>query len=303
LAVVSVLMPVYNSRKYLREAVGSILAQTFRDFELIVVDDGSTDESPGILAEFAEADARVRVISRPNTGIVGALNDALAAAGGELVARMDADDVAMPERFEKQVAFLRENPQYVLVGSQVMLIDPEGAALCPKRDTQYTHEKIDQGHLEGRWPLVHPTVMVRRAAMVQVGGYRSKYQFLEDTDLFLRLAEVGKLASLQDILLRYRLHPGSICHTREKDQDRIRPELEAEVFGRRGMAQPKAHGMPISRTGGLLDGPGERFKLWGWWALNGGNVPTARRYALRALGAAPLAPESWRLMYCALRGR
>lgn len=297
---VSVVMPVYNAGKYLRSAMESVLAQTFTDFELIAVDDGSKDDSLAILREFEAKDPQVKVISRANTGIVGALNDGLVAASGELVARMDSDDLSTPDRFEKQVAFLREHPDHVLVGSQVMLIDSNGAALCPKRDTEYTHDAIDAGHLSGRWPLVHPTVMMRRDAVRNVGGYRAKYQWLEDLDLFLRLAEVGKLASLKDVLLQYRLHTGSVCHTREHDQDQIRPELEAEVYARRGIAQPARSDGRAAR--GYAESAGERLRVWGWFALGGGNVATARKYALQALRAEPFAQKSWRLMYCAMRG-
>jgi glycosyltransferase involved in cell wall biosynthesis len=292
-------MPIYNARRYLRPAVESVLGQTFRDFELIAVDDGSKDDSLAILREYAAKDERMRVISRPNTGIVGALNDGLAAARGELIARMDCDDICTADRFEKQVAFLHEHPECVLVGSQVLLIDPDGEPLCTKRDTEYTHERIDDAHLRGRWPLVHPAVMVRRDAIAKVGGYRTRYEFLEDLDLFLRLAEVGRLASLKDVLLHYRLHTGSICHTRESDQDTIRPELEAEVYSRRGMAKPKRANDVEQRS---LGGPGDRFKLWGWWALVGGNISTARKYARRALRTSPLQSETWKLMFCAIRG-
>ena len=300
---VSVVMPVYNGRRYMRLAVESILAQTFGDFEFNLVDDGSTDDSLAVLREYEAKDSRVRIISRPNTGIVAALNDGLAVAQGEFVARMDADDIAAPERFEKQVAFLRGNSDHVLVGSQVMLIDPEGAPLCTKRDTEYTHERIDSALLKHRWALVHPTIMVRREALTAVGGYRAKYQWLEDLDLFLRLAEVGKLASLPDVLLYYRLHTGSICHTREQEQQAIRPALYAEMYRRRGITPPEDDAGAEENSDRSLGDPGERDKLWGWWALIGGNVKTARKYALRTLRAAPLAADSWRLMYCALRGR
>lgn len=293
-------MPVYNAERYLRQAVESVLAQTFRDFELIAVDDGSKDNSLAILRELASKDNRIKVGSRANTGIVGALNDGLKVASGEFIARMDSDDVATPDRFEKQVAFLRAHPDHVLVGSQVMLIDSEGAALCPKVDTEYTHEAIDSAHLAGRWPLVHPTIVMRREAVLRAGAYREKYQWLEDLDLFLRMAEVGKLASLKDVLLYYRLHTGSVCHTREKDQDRIRPELEAEVYARRGIAPPAEAGSRARQA--TPESDAERFRLWGWWALIGGNVSTARKYAIRTLKAQPLGRESWRLMFCAIRG-
>ncbi|HEY8750494.1 MAG TPA: glycosyltransferase [Tepidisphaeraceae bacterium] len=300
---VSVVMPVYNAERFLRAAVESSLTQTFTDFELIAVDDGSKDSSLAILREYEKKDCRVRIVSRPNTGIVGALNDGIAAARGELIARMDSDDICLPDRFAKQVAFLDSHPDHVLVGSQVMLIDPEAADLCPKRDTEFTHEAIDTAHLNHRWPLVHPTIIVRKSALSRIGGYRSKFEWLEDLDLFLRLAEVGRMASLPDVLLRYRLHTGSVCHTREADQDAIRPALFAEVYQRRGLKPPQGKPQSHSDTGRTLAARGQRDKVWGWWALLGGNVATARKYAMRSLRATPLTPESWRLMYCALRGR
>jgi glycosyltransferase involved in cell wall biosynthesis len=299
---ISVIMPVYNAAKYLRAAVQSVLDQTYRNFELVVVDDGSRDESLTILKEFAAADPRVKIVSRPNTGIVGALNDGIAAASCDLIARMDSDDLCQPERFEKQIAFMDANADHVLVGSQVMLIDPDNASLCEKRDTEYTHETIDGAHLAHRWPLVHPSILVRKSAIEAVGGYRRKYEWLEDLDLFLRLAEVGKVASLHDVLLRYRLHPDSICHTREADQDKIRPALYAEVYERRGLKPPAEEWVSPSVSNPKLVADMDRNKVWGWWALRGGNVRTARKYALRSVRNTPLASEAWRLMYCAIRG-
>jgi len=295
-------MPVYNAARYLRAAIQSVLDQTYRNFELVVVDDGSEDESPAMLNEFAAADPRIKIVSRPNTGIVGALNDGIAAASADLIARMDSDDLCEPERFEKQIAFLDANPDHVLVGSQVMMIDPEGASLCPKRDTEYSHEKIDAAHLAHRWPLVHPTIMMRKSALQAVGGYRRKYEWLEDLDLFLRLAEVGKIASVREQLLKYRVHPDSICHTREADQDKIRPLLYAEVYLRRGMTPPAQNWVSPSVANPRLVAQRDRNKTWGWWALRGGNVRTARKYAFRCVRNTPWASEAWRLMYCAIRG-
>src|SRR4051812_26679567 len=122
---VSVLMAVYNGEQYLREAVNSILSQTFKDFEFIIIDDGSTDRSPELLASYARADSRVKLISRPNKGLTKSLNEGLHAARGEFVARMDGDDISLPERFERQVSYLREHPEVVLVGSRVEFIDPD----------------------------------------------------------------------------------------------------------------------------------------------------------------------------------
>ncbi|MEA2735824.1 MAG: hypothetical protein QOE14_2275, partial [Humisphaera sp.] len=145
---VSVLMPVYNAARYLAEAVESILAQTFRDFEFVIVDDGSTDRSPAMLDEYAKRDSRIRIIRRPNTGIVGALNDAIAESKAALIARMDADDVSLPDRLEKQVAYLRDHAECVALGSRVVGIDPYGCVLF-QSEHKLTHEEIDAELLNG----------------------------------------------------------------------------------------------------------------------------------------------------------
>ncbi len=130
---VSVVMPLYNARRHLASALDSVLAQTFTDFEIIAVDDGSRDDTLDLLRQYESRDPRVRVLSRPNTGIVGALNDGMRLARADLIARMDGDDLCLPDRFEKQVAYLQQHPDCVLVGSQVLLIDPDGEPICPHR--------------------------------------------------------------------------------------------------------------------------------------------------------------------------
>src|SRR3954452_3787995 len=126
---VSVAMPVYNSERYLAKAVESILAQTFTDFEFLIVDDGSTDASRAILENYAARDQRIKLVSRPNTGYLIALNEMLERSLGYYVARMDADDVALPQRFERQVKYLDDHPECVLLGSRVTIIDPDGDPL------------------------------------------------------------------------------------------------------------------------------------------------------------------------------
>ena len=120
-------------------------------------------------------------------------------ARADLIARMDGDDVCLPHRFAKQVQYLADHPECVLVGSQVLLIDPEGLPICPHTQTRYSHEEIDHGNLNRGWPIVHPAIMMRRRAVERIGRYREQYKWLEDLDLFLRLAEIGKLANLTDM--------------------------------------------------------------------------------------------------------
>ena len=121
---VSVVMTVYNTERYVGEAVGSVLGQTFGDFEFVIVDDGSTDRSTTILKDFAARDPRIRLVSRPNTGIVAAANEGIGLARGRYLARMDSDDVCLPRRFETQVNYLEQHPECVLVGSRVTVVDP-----------------------------------------------------------------------------------------------------------------------------------------------------------------------------------
>jgi glycosyltransferase involved in cell wall biosynthesis len=295
---VSVLLPVYNSRRYLDEAIGSILRQTFSDFELIAVDDGSTDGSGDILKKLAAQDARIKIISRPNTGIAGALNDAIAAASGEFFARMDADDIASPTRLEMQVRFLREHPEIVLLGSRVRLIDPFGVTLY-ESNHRLTHDEIEQEMLNGiGWAVVHPVSMMRAAAVRTAGGYRPDRVPTEDLDLFLRMSEIGKVANLPDILLQYRQHHASANHTRVEEQNRNKRVILTEAYARRGLTLPTGWTPPKRDV--LL--PESEISMWGWAALKQGNRHAARRHAMTLLRLAPFSSASWRLMFCALRG-
>ena len=147
--LISVCMAVYNAERYVAEAVESILNQTFGDFEFLILDDGSTDGSLDILRRYAERDPRIRLTSRPNQGLVASLNELVDQARGEFIARMDADDVSLPERFQREVDYLRDHPECVLVGSRVRLIDPDGDPLCDWC-TMQEHEAIDAFYLRGQ---------------------------------------------------------------------------------------------------------------------------------------------------------
>src|SRR5690606_35037800 len=141
------------------------------DFEFIIVNDGSTDRSEAIVKEFAGRDARIRLISRPNTGIVRALNDGVAAARGKYIARIDSDDLADPHRFELQVARMEAEPALAALGSGSIAIDEAGRRLG-QYPTPLTHEQIEAAHLQGASSIHHPAVMMRTEAVRDVGGYR-----------------------------------------------------------------------------------------------------------------------------------
>ena len=296
---VSVVMPVYNTEAFLAPAIDSILKQTCADFEFIILDDGSTDSSVSIIQQFAETDDRIRFFPLEHRGYVSLLRRGLNHCRGELVARMDSDDISMPDRFEKQLAFLREHPEMVAVGSRVVLIDPYGSRVeKPTHKTE--HVEIEAELLNGvGWALVHPTVMMRREHLMKVGGYREDLAVSEDLDLFLRLAEVGKLANLPDVLLQYRQHLGSVNYTKYEQQKAVKRQIVAEAYRRRGLPMPANWAF---RERKLLPHP-EQYRRWGWAALRCGNLSVARRHAISAIRQAPLSVDTWRLTVCALRGR
>jgi glycosyltransferase involved in cell wall biosynthesis len=277
-------MPVYNTRRYLRQSVESILSQTFGDFELIIIDDGSTDGSTEILKEFQQGDSRIRLISRPNTGISRALNEALSLASGDLLARMDSDDIALPCRFEKQVAYLREHPECVALGCCVREIDPHGIPLGIIRN-QLDHDQILQALLKGYGAHIpHPAVMMRRLAVLDVGGYRVEFQLVEDLDLYLRLAERGRLANLPDVLLEYRQHFASVNYRRYFEQIRLASLVVAEALARRGQIVPASFTLPGWPEPMRL----ERYRNWVWAALQSGRFAVAWRVGSTSVGRAPV---------------
>lgn len=200
---VSVVMPVLNVERFLAEALASILGQSFTDFELVVVDDGSTDSSPAILAEFARRDPRVRVVRQEQAGLTPALNRGWRLARAAYIARMDGDDVALPDRFERQVAYLDGHPRVGVVGGAFIVLTDAGERLGTI--TYATADGDLRRDLRRYNCIPHPTAMIRREALEGVGGYR--LERAEDYDLWLRIADAWKLANLPDPVLLYRHHP------------------------------------------------------------------------------------------------
>jgi glycosyltransferase involved in cell wall biosynthesis len=298
-ATLSVILPVYNAQRYIAAAVESILNQTYGDFELIIINDGSTDHTLGILEQYARKDGRINLISRPNTGYVVALNEGIDLARGQFIARMDADDISLPERFEKQLAFLRDNPGHVLVGSAVAQMDASGMVIGPMADVCFGHAAIDYALLRRGWPVVHPAVMMRTEAVRKVGKYRPDYCPNEDHDLFLKLAEVGRLDNVPELLLHYRKHEQSQSFQKMETTIVIMSRIIIEACKRRGVPVPPEAAQPDRRP------PAKKVDVqrnWAWNAVKHKNIATARKYALVTLLRRPLSSDAWRLTYCALRG-
>ncbi len=225
-APLSVLLPFRNGASTLDECVDSIQSQTWRDFELLAVNDHSSDESLTVLRSRARSDPRIRVLQNPGRGLVAALNHGLQKAEGDLVARMDADDRMHPERLLKQLRYLRQNPDIAAVGSRARLF-PENAIRSGFREYMRWQnaclrpEEIARDiYIEA--PLIHPTVMYRRAAVLDLGGYRDG-PFPEDYDLWLRFHHSGlRMAKLDVSLLEWREDP--------ERTSRVDPRYDREAF-------------------------------------------------------------------------
>jgi glycosyltransferase involved in cell wall biosynthesis len=209
MARVDILIPAYNAASTLREAVESALAQTESDIRVVIVNDGSTDETGAIAADLAQADPRVHVVTTQNQGIVEARNEALRHAQAEFIACLDSDDVAFPSRIERELAYLAEHPECVAVGSAVEHVDEHGAPLSGMTQPP-PPESADPARAPALEPyIIQSTLLARRAHVEALGGYRHVPNS-EDSDLFWRLAERGRLVNLPEKLGRYRVHTASV---------------------------------------------------------------------------------------------
>jgi GT2 family glycosyltransferase len=222
--LVSVVMVVCNVERFLAEAIESILGQTYRDFEFIIVDFGSTDRSKEIVSSYAANDERVRLHEIPHCGLAEARNAGGFLAQGKYVAIMDADDVSLPHRLQSEVEFLEKNPQVGVLGGAVVWIDAAGKLLGDSAlptgvtlDRPLSNQDLQQALLKD-CPIWQPSVMMRKDAFTRVGGYRAPFAPTEDYDLWLRVSEHCELANLKEVILHYRIHPHQVSIRRRKQQ-------------------------------------------------------------------------------------
>lgn len=212
LPFISVIMPVYNTEKYVEEAVRSILNQTFQNFEFIIIDDGSTDRTPDILRSFT--DPRIHLLfNEKNTGNYPARNRGCRLAKGKYIAVMDADDIALPERLEKQVEFMEKNPDILACGTAYRLMERNKVIVeaTEWEDIRYILMKT--------FCMLHPTLLIRKNKMEQIGYYQTESRYAEDYDLVLRLARCGKVVNIPDILVNRRLHDEQISSMYKTEQN------------------------------------------------------------------------------------
>ena len=297
---VSVVMPVRNASIYLKHSIESILEQSFTDFEFLIVDDGSTDGSAEDLRRYADADPRIRLTVRANAGLVSTLNEMLRAARGEFIARMDADDVALPNRFKDQLDFLRTHPDIVCVGGAYVRIDERGRRIMTVHFKE-DHEAIQESALSGVGPLCHPSVMMRRKAVMQVGGYDHRWVYAEDLDLWLRLGEVGRLANLPQVVLFYRVHKNGRTWEDLDCQAVCIKEIVEGAYKRRGLSGEVTI-TPIRWYNQDRVSQHEYASMCSYWALREGERSTSLAYAAHAISLVPWRVDGWKRLARALVG-
>jgi glycosyltransferase involved in cell wall biosynthesis len=225
----SVVLPAYNAAEFLRPAIESILAQTFDDFELIVIDDGSTDNTAEILASFDDSRIRLEPNHR-NIGLIATLNKGLRLATAPLVARQDADDISAPNRFALQVEHLQANTNTVAVGAAMNLVDAEDQFI--KQWVYPTSPLLCRWQALFDSPMGHSVSMFRRDAVLSAGGYSPDHKYAEDYDLWTRLQESGAIENLEMPLVEYRVHEDSVSQANEDGQITARGVISARGLSR-----------------------------------------------------------------------
>jgi glycosyltransferase involved in cell wall biosynthesis len=229
--IVSVVMAVRDGAAFVSEAVESVLGQTFDDFELIVVDDGSTDRTPEILAALASRDGRIRLLRQEGGGVSRARNLGCAEARGRFLAILDADDVAMPRRLELQVPALESQPDLAVVGGAVAFVDERGVEFGA---ATYPSAPADVAAVlgSGRVPVMQSAATIRAEAFRRTSGYRPVMTVAQDYDLWLRIVEHGRIANLPETVVRYRFHPGQ-ASTRDLERTAIAVRVALAASRRR----------------------------------------------------------------------
>jgi glycosyltransferase involved in cell wall biosynthesis len=299
--VVSVVMPVYNGERFLAEAVESILGQTYANFELVAVDDASTDASGRIIDRYC--DPRVRVLKNDrNLGGAGSANRGIAEARGVYVARLDQDDVSLPRRLEKQVEFLQRNPEIALVGTWAQLIDEGGRPIGYRRfatESDDLHEALLKF-----CALVHSSVMFRRVPVLAAGGYGTGPlgRHCRDYELWLRLSETVRLANLPEVLVKYRVHPEQMSAERVLGLIRDTAACRKHAIRRRPSAG-LGESAPLTRLARLRGELGSiGYDYWQYADLRArqGNSRLGLQLKLRAMVCSPLSPRTRRALAAAI---
>lgn len=258
---ITVLMPAYNAEPYIGKAIESVLAQTFTDFELLIINDGSTDRTETIINSLT--DPRIRLINQTNQGVASALNLGLLNAKADLIARFDADDVCLPYRLERQYRFLTGNPDHIIVGANVSYIDMTGDYIYTWRILAHTDEEI-RNLVYSACPLIHSATMFWKKPVLEAGGYNTNAHAFEDHLLWSRLLHFGKACNLDEVLLNVRLSPGSVSID-EKWRTRRFREIKADSLRRGTLTEEE--GIELLKI--LNDQNNTKIKEGSYYALLG----------------------------------
>lgn len=293
---VSVLTPAFNSRRFIAAAIESLLSQTFRDFEFILLDDGSPDGLLEIIERFAKQDPRLRFISRSNKGLVASRNELLANARGKYIAWMDSDDISLPHRLEMLCARLDADPVLACVGSFAQAVDPDGVVLGVEK-YHLDHSSIRADQMKGHG-MRFPTTMVRRDLALSVGGFRSSFKIGEDLDFLLRVGERGRLANVGEVLYLYRQHLGNTSNLQANHWPLYRDIILRLAAERRDTGQDALmRGEPLASL--PVHDPDvppdyQTYLCWSRLALQNGSRSNAFKYALLALKSGFLTLRCWK---------
>ncbi len=214
-------MPVFNCEKYLDESINSILNQTYRDFEFFIINDGSTDNSEKIIKNFQEKDDRINLLTQNNQGVTKSLNKGIRNCRGKYVARMDADDICAPKRFELQLEYLEKYPNTDIVGCMVSLISEKGKVIRSLDDLPLEDYQIKWNLIFGT-PLIHPTLMIRRRVFEDIGHYDQSLNVAQDIEFWRRLSHHIKFYNIPQRLFDLRIHKESTSSLFRNEQESIR---------------------------------------------------------------------------------
>ncbi|MCI0439959.1 MAG: glycosyltransferase [Chloroflexi bacterium] len=293
--LITVLMTTYNVEKYVAEAVDSVLSQTFPDFELLVVEDGSLDATPEILRRYS--DERIRIVRTENRGLTSALNTGLEAARSEFIARMDSDDACYPTRLEEELKAFQASEGTALVGSWYDIIDEDGTLLATK--TMPSSDMELKAALPIQNPFCHGSVMFRKAAVEAVGGYRPQFKASQDYDLWLRLSERYSMSVVPKTLYRWRLRRSGVA-TSARMLQRAYAKVALDCCLQRRSGKPETLPAFTQRPRGSSRNPLRRLERESGYAahkssilLQSGQRWRAGRLAARSMACAPWSIVAW----------
>jgi glycosyltransferase involved in cell wall biosynthesis len=287
-------MPAYNAEKYIGDAIRSVLDQSFTDFELLIIDDGSMDDTQKVIKSFS--DDRIILLQQEHGGVSKALNTGLAAAKGKYIARFDADDICFHDRLEKQFLFLEINPAYVIVGSDAEYMQENGEYLFRFSCIGHEHDDLIQ-KLYFYCPFIHSSVMYRKHAVTKAGGYSLLAHNFEDYLLWTQLADYGKLHNLPEALIKIRFNPASVTIDEKWRGHRFR-ELKRNAIKRRSITEEEGNEILsiIRKQDTRKIKEGAYYALCAKKFLTDNYQPVkARQYVMRAIAANPFRLDNYAL--------